>query len=148
MSISEKAVFTTMCMVYDKTGRVLVQDKVDKNWTGLAFPGGHVEKGENFIESAVREIKEETGLSITDLKLCGIKHFITDADERYIVILYKTAAFSGNLVSSEEGKMSWVDLNDINKEKCAPSFYEMLPLFLDDNKSEGFFDYKGNLLVI
>lgn len=38
-----------MCMVYDDKGNVLVQDKIDENWGGLTFPGGHVEKGESFV---------------------------------------------------------------------------------------------------
>ena len=53
---------TNMVMVTDETtGRVLVQERV-KSWKGLSFPGGHVEPGESFVDSAVREIKEETGL--------------------------------------------------------------------------------------
>ncbi len=53
-----------MCMVYDDAGNVLVQDKVDKKWSGLTFPGGHIEKGESFVDSVIREVFEETGLTI------------------------------------------------------------------------------------
>ncbi len=54
---------TNMCMVYDGT-KVLVQDRVSKSWCGLAFPGGHVDKGESFSDAVIREIYEETGLTI------------------------------------------------------------------------------------
>ena len=47
-----------MCMVYDDAGNVLVQDKVDKKWSGLTFPGGHIEKGESFVDSVIREVYE------------------------------------------------------------------------------------------
>ena len=43
----EQVVFTNMCMIADGC-RVLVQNRVDKNWGGYVFPGGHVEKGETF----------------------------------------------------------------------------------------------------
>ncbi len=64
MSKYEKAELTNMCMIYDGAGRVVVQDKVGKNWGGITFPGGHVEKDESFVDSVIREVKEETGLDI------------------------------------------------------------------------------------
>ena len=65
---------TNMVMVEDpETGRVLVQKRV-KKYCGIAFPGGHVEDGESIYDSAVREIREETGLEIRDLKACGYIH--------------------------------------------------------------------------
>ena len=42
MSRTEPAEFTVMCMVEDGRGNVLVQDRADKNWPGIVFPGGHV----------------------------------------------------------------------------------------------------------
>ena len=49
-------VLTNMCMIYDKN-RVLVQKRVDPDWSGISFPGGHIEPNESFVESAIREIK-------------------------------------------------------------------------------------------
>ena len=60
----EKVIFMNMCMVYDKEGNVVALDKVGKNYSGTTFPGGHVEPGETFRESVIREIYEETGLTI------------------------------------------------------------------------------------
>ena len=45
---TEQVTLTNMCMVYDNDGNVLVQDKVDSDWGGLTFPGGHIEKGRIF----------------------------------------------------------------------------------------------------
>ena len=64
---------TNMCMVYDNNGNVLVEEKVGKNYHGLIFPGGHVENRESVVNSMIREIKEETGLTISNLEFCGIK---------------------------------------------------------------------------
>ena len=61
MNRTEACELTNMCMVCDGE-RVLVQDRLDPNWSGIVFPGGHVEKNESFVESVVREVKEETGL--------------------------------------------------------------------------------------
>lgn len=63
MSRCEKAIITTLCMIYDGD-KILLQDRVKKDWSGLTFPGGHVEKGESFVQSVIREVYEETGLII------------------------------------------------------------------------------------
>ena len=66
-----KLEITNMVMIQNKsTGKVVVQERV-KSWRGISFPGGHAEPGESIYDSAVREIKEETGLDIRNLKSCG-----------------------------------------------------------------------------
>lgn len=67
---------TNMCMIYDDQGNVLVEEKLVHNSKGLIFPGGHVESNESVAESMIREIKEETGLTISNLQFCGIKDWI------------------------------------------------------------------------
>ena len=73
---TETVILTNMCMVYDDAGNVLVQDKVDKKWSGLTFPGGHIEKGESFVDSVIREVYEETGLTIEKPRICGTKDWL------------------------------------------------------------------------
>ena len=103
MSRKVQAELVTMCMVYDRD-RVLVQDRVDPGWPGVAFPGGHVEPEETFTEAAAREVYEETGLKIVSPKLCGVKERLDRDGSRYIVFLYKCDEFSGELRSCDEGK--------------------------------------------
>ncbi|MDD4415157.1 MAG: NUDIX domain-containing protein [Oscillospiraceae bacterium] len=92
--------FTTMVMIKDRhTGKTLVQDRV-KSWKGLSFPGGHIEDGESFYDCAVREVKEETGLDVYNLKFCGIIHWLNNKTfDRYMVFLYKTADYLGELIT-------------------------------------------------
>ncbi len=138
MAKTEPAVFTNMCMIYDGD-RILVQDRVDPDWPGVTFPGGHVEPGESFVRSVIREMKEETGLEIRDPKLCGIKQWVDNKENyRYIVLFYKTDRFSGELKSSEEGEMKWIRLSELKNYHLAESFDEMIKVFTDDSLSESY----------
>ena len=139
MARTEECEITTMCMVYDGNGNILVQDRKNHGWTGVTFPGGHVEKGESFVHAAIREVKEETGLDVTDLKLCGIKQFPCGKEHyRYIVFFYKTCSFKGELKSSDEGEIFWIKREDLNKYRLADGFEGMLEIFEDDNISENY----------
>ena len=139
MARSEAAIFTNMCMVYDHDGNILVQDRSDPNWPGITFPGGHVEPGESFADSVIREVYEETGLTIEKPILCGTKHFQTRKGERYVVLLYKTDRFSGELHSSDEGKVFWIPRNTLEQYTLIEYFMEMVQVFEDDNLSEFFY---------
>lgn len=139
------AKFYNMTMVC-KEGRVLVLDRIKSDWPGLTFPGGHVEPGESFTASAIREIYEETGLSVRNLVPCGVVHWAEKTgNRRYIEFLYKTSDFSGNLVrQTDEGSVSWMDLENLcRSEKLSHNFNLYLPLFLNGNCSELFFEWDG-----
>jgi 8-oxo-dGTP diphosphatase len=130
-------------MVYDHAGNILVQDRKDPSWPGLCFPGGHVEPEESFVESVIREVYEETGLTIRQPQLCGTKQFQTKNGERYVVFFYKTDRFSGTLRSSEEGEVFWIPRTDLHKYTLCPDFPEMVRVFEEDALSE-FFYYTEN----
>lgn len=143
MSRQEEVILTNMCMIYDNKGNVLVQDRVDKNYCGITFPGGHVERGESLTKAVIREVYEETGLRIESPRICGVKNWIRDDNVRYIVLFYKTNKFSGTLRSSEEGKVYWINREEMNRMKLANGMDKMLRLFEEENLSEYFF-YKEN----
>ena len=143
MARSESAIFTNLCMVYDYAGNILVEDRKDPDWPGLCFPGGHVEPGESFVEAVIREVWEETGLTIQNPKLCGTKQFQTDKGERYVVFFYKTDLYSGELKSSHEGEVFWIPKNTLGKYTLCPDFESMLRVFESDDLNE-FYYYKEN----
>lgn len=138
MNRCEFVELTVLCMVYDDH-KILLQNRVKNDWKGYTFPGGHVEKGESFVEATIREIKEETGLTVKNLQLCGIKQFPIDHG-RYIVLLYKTNQYEGHLISSQEGEMKWIDRKSLENIELVEDFMELLQVFDQDDLSE--FQYK------
>lgn len=140
MSRSEPVVLTNMCMVTDGNGNVLVQNRKDPNWPGIVFPGGHVEPGESFVDSVIREVREETGITIRSPKLCGVKQFRTREEERYVVFLFKADCFEGEVRSSDEGEAMWIPRADLFKHRCVESFEDLVRIFEDDAISELFYD--------
>lgn len=143
MRTPESVIFTNMCMIRDDCGNVLVQDRVDPDWSGVTFPGGHVEKGESFTDAVIREVFEETGLTVSKLQMCGIKDWTRDDGVRYVVLLYKTFTYKGKLQSSDEGEVFWASLSSLSDKKLARNMDIMLKVFLDNDISEQFF-YKEN----
>ncbi len=142
MSRTEEVELTNMCMICDGKGNVLVQNKVNHpTWHGWNFPGGHIEKGEYVTPSVIREMQEETGLTIEAPRLCGIKEFHKAKDgKRYIVFLYTANRFSGELKASREGDVFWYPLAELPfSDQLIDGFGEMLEVFTRDDVSEVYY---------
>lgn len=137
---AELCELTNMVMIQDDKGNVLVKNRQNTDWNGIVFPGGHIELGESFVKSAVREVKEETGLDIQNLVLCGTKQFTTNDNCRYIVFLYKTNDFTGHIHDSKEGKVSWIKLDEIQNYKLASGFKDMLDVFENTKYNELYYN--------
>jgi len=134
MARTEQVELTCLCMIY-KDDMILLQNRIKKDWKGYTLPGGHIEPGESFVDAVVREMKEETGLDIFHPQLCGIKQFPTDGG-RYIVLLYKTDEFEGELVSSEEGQMEWICRKDLENVNTVNDLTELFQVMDSDDLSE------------
>jgi len=131
----ENCILTNICLIYDED-RILVVDRKKEDWPGLTFPGGHVEKNENFNDSVIREVKEETGLTIRRPILCGIEEFKTEEEDRYLMFYYKTNQFKGKLRSSKEGEVFWIKREDLNKYKLSLDLKRILKVMESDDLSE------------
>jgi len=133
-----------ICMIIDsEKDMVLVQNRSKKNWQGVAFPGGHVDPDEGFGESVVREVYEETGLTVRDLRLVGIVHWEhKQTRARSIIACYKTEHFSGELKKEcNEGRHEWIPVSQLREQKLAPWLDEQLAVFENDAVSELFYAY-------
>lgn len=65
MGRTENVELTVLCLIEDGN-KILLQNRIKKDWRDYAMPGGHVEPGESFVDAVIREMKEETGLTILD----------------------------------------------------------------------------------
>ena len=121
-------------------GKILLLYKNYRNrYEGWVLPKGTVEPGEEYKDTAIREVKEETGLTIKNPKLVGMKHWYTTDDERYLVFLYRTSDFEGDIHSTEEGEVRWVAREDVPKMELAYDMLNLLRVFEEDQLSELFY---------
>ena len=109
---------TTLCYI-EKDGCYLMLHRISKKndinrdkWIGV---GGHFEGGESPEECLLREVKEETGLTLTDYRFRGIVTFVSDDDPPEYMCLYTATGFYGDMISCDEGTLEWVPFSRISE---------------------------------
>ncbi len=127
---TEMVELTNLCMIKDGD-KYLLQNRVKKDWQGSTFPGGHVEPGESIVQSVIREVKEETGLTLKDPHLVGVKQFWVESG-RYIVFLFSATKFTGELRSSHEGEIGWFTKEEMENINLVNHFFEHFDVFEGD----------------
>lgn len=127
MDRTEPVELTNLIMIEDDSGNVVVERRTKKDWPGCTFPGGHVERGESFVESVRREALEETGLVIDRIRLCGLKQWCEE--RRYVVLCFSAHACGGELRSSEEGEVFWCPRSKVASLDLASGFDSTLDLY-------------------
>lgn len=107
---------TTLCYI-EKEGKYLMLHRVKKHhdinagkWIGV---GGHVENGETPEECLLREVKEETGLTLTAYRLRGLVTFLSDVCEPELMCVFTADAFDGELIECDEGELAWVEKSEV-----------------------------------
>lgn len=118
-----------MTMVYKENGEFLVQERLASDWPGINFPGGHVKDHESIEESAIREMKEETGLDVAGLECVGYFEWnLPDKGLRHLAILFRTSSFKGEIVSSSEGPIRWMRAEELQNKLLSADFDKILKI--------------------
>lgn len=147
------AVFNTianLCYLLNNRNEVLLQFKSKGfgrgKWNG---PGGKLETGETIEQSVIREIKEETGLEVKNLKKTGELEFIFRGKEDWnqMVHVFITDEFSGEINSSDEGELKWFKIEQLPYDKMWEDDRHWLPRVLAGEfvKMRFYFDGQGKL---
>lgn len=142
---------TTLCYIkkddsYLMLHRVKKERDINKDkWIGV---GGHFEADESPEECLLREVKEETGLTLTAWRLRGIITFMTDVCETEYMFLYTADGFTGELTECSEGNLEWVKISRV----CSLPIWEGDKVFfrLLEEQTEFFslkLRYENNKLV-
>ena len=131
MKHPERVELTNLCLLR-RGDEILLQDRVKADWRGLALPGGHVEPGESIVDSVIREMKEETGLTIRDPRLRGVKQFPI-SEGRYIVFLFEATEFEGTIRDSEEGRVAWYPRDRVRELPTVDDLEELIQVMERDD---------------
>lgn len=112
-----KSPLTTLCYI-EQEGKYLMMHRVKKEndvnegkWIGV---GGHFEPGESPEECLLREVREETGLTLTSWKFRGLVTFVSDDSPEEYMCLYTADGYEGSLQENcREGILRWVPMEQI-----------------------------------
>lgn len=131
MAKYKETILTNMVMAYRDNGEFLVEERTKNDWPGINFPGGHVEDDEGIEESGIREMKEETGLSVSGLECVGYYEWNQiEEGRRHLAILFRTKSVSGSLVSSDEGKVYWTTRKGLDGKTISNDFLPILEIMV------------------
>ena len=143
---------TTLCYIENNAQYLMLHRTKKQNdinqgkWIGV---GGHVEIEESPEECLVREVKEETGLTLTSYRLRGLVSFINSECESELMCVFTADEYTGNLITCEEGDLQWIAKTQVPDLPTWEGDRVFLELLLSDEQR--FFSiklqYEGDRLV-
>ena len=144
-------ILSTLCYI-EKDNKYLMLHRTKKKndinkdkWLGV---GGKIEEGESPEECMIREVKEETGLTLKEYQLRGIVTYVSNKWETEYMYVFTATEFEGDLIECDEGDLEWIEKEKIH---TLPT-WEGDHIFVDKlQKDNGFFflifEYDGEKLI-
>lgn len=111
---------TTLCYIENEEKYLMlhrvkkVNDQSHDKWLGV---GGKFEEGESPEECLLREVKEETGLTLTKYRFRGIVTFVSNECENEYMHLFTATEYEGNMIECDEGELVWVLKSEVENLK-------------------------------
>ena len=141
--IGERTMKNTTLIYIEKDGKTLLLHRTKKKndlnhdlWVGI---GGHCEEDESPEDCALREAKEETGLTLTEYKYRGVVTFVSDKYEGEYMHLFTSSDFVGDIIECDGGDLEWIE----NERVLSLPAWEGDRIFLELlRKDEPFFSLK------
>lgn len=141
------SILATLCYV-KRDGHTLMvyrnkkaNDIHEGKWNGL---GGKFEAGESPEECVIREVHEESGLSIQHPKLCGLIMFPNFKGHDWYVFVFTATEFSGDLIDSPEGQLEWIKDEELTRLKLWESDHIFFPWIQKGEFFSAKFVYEGD----
>lgn len=139
MSRSFTVELTTICMIENQRGEILLQDRQKPDWPGWTFPGGHVEANESLTNAMIREIAEECGLTLTP-RLMGVAEWLNDQQGgRELAGLFYATTTEEPVAGVGEAEIFWFPKKDLTPERLAGTLGELLPIFYGATSQNNYF---------
>ena len=133
--MKKPSVMTTLCYIEKENSYLMLHRVVKKNdvnkdkWIGV---GGHFEEGESPEECLLREVREETGLTLTSWRFRGIVTFTQEGYGTEYMCLYTADGFKGEIRECEEGVLEWIKKDELLKLNLWKGDLIFLKLLKDD----------------
>ncbi|MBN1332577.1 MAG: NUDIX domain-containing protein [Synergistales bacterium] len=127
------SVLVVFCYLLKGDSILLIRRGTEPYKGHLTIPGGKKEKGETPLQACLREVLEETGLSLKELRFRGmVSNIPQEGETDFLSLYFVSSKFDGEPVSSSEGSIEWYPLSNVfDKEGISPFFRLITPYALD-----------------
>ncbi|MCR8843866.1 8-oxo-dGTP diphosphatase [Paenibacillus sp. SC116] len=121
----------TMCMIEKDDKVLLINRPTKRGFPGYIAPGGKVDYPESIVDGAIREVREETGLIVTDIIYKGLAEYCEpETGLRSMVFNYLATSFEGELLEHPpEGELLWIEKDKALELPMQDWFRSRFPLF-------------------